>query len=283
MKLVRRHYRRGMSKFTRRVARSRYARAAAFPSRALTVTRYDAAVLGRSSRWLFTSREHTNFTYDLTARNKEHLAWWVATISGVDVAAARAYIRELDDDEALREHVLRATARSDRRRLADPEVRFGRRAGWYALTRALQPEHIVETGTDKGLGACTFAAALLRNGHGRLTTMDINPDSGYLIGGQYAEVTDHVLGNSVDLLKSDPAPVDLFIHDSWHTFEHESAEFEAVAPRLSADAVVLSDNAHDSDALSRWAEGTGRSFLYFREVPEHHWLPGEGIGAAWQR
>lgn len=276
-----RRYCRVMSKLTRRIAASRYARAAAFPSRTLAVTRNDAAVVGRSARWLFTSREHTNFTYDLTARNLEHLAWWVAAITGADVAAVRTYIRELNNDEELRGHVLTETAKSDRWRLADPEVRFGRRAGWYALTRVLQPEHVVETGTDKGLGACAFAAALLRNGHGRLTTMDVNPDSGYLLRGRYAEVTDHVLGNSLDLLESQDSPVDLFIHDSLHTFEHETAEFEAVAPRLSPGAVVLSDNAHDSDALPRWAEASRRRFLYFREVPEQHWLPGEGIGAAW--
>lgn len=272
-----------MSNFTRRVARSRYARAAAFPTRALNVAAYDAHVMSESARWLLQSREHTNFTYDLTPRNLDHLAWWVADITGAGAATVRGYIAELDQDDELRDHVLAETAKSDRWRLADPEVRFGRRAGWYALARVMQPEHIIETGTDKGLGSCAIAAALLRNGHGRLTTMDVNPDSGYLVTGKYAEVVDRVLGNSVDLLKNEDSPVDLFLHDSLHTFEHETAEFEAVAPRLAPGAVVLSDNAHDSDALSRWAETTGRSFLYFREVPSHHWVPGEGIGAAWQR
>lgn len=229
------------------------------------------------------SREHTNYTYGLTPRNRDHLAWWVSQVTGTDVATVRGFLRELDEDDALREHVLAETARSDRHRLADPEVRYGRRAGWYAITRVTQPDHVVETGTDKGLGSCVFAAALLRNGHGRLTTMDVNPDSGYLVTGPYAEVVDHVLGDSVDLLKSGESKVDFFLHDSLHTFEHEAAELEAVAARLSPTAVVLSDNAHDSDALALWAESTGRSFLYFREVPQDHWVPGEGIGAAWER
>jgi hypothetical protein len=166
-----------MSKISRRIAASKYARAAAFPSRALAVTRNDATVVGRSARWLFTSREHTNLTYDLTTRNLDHLACWVVAITGADVASVRTYIGELNDDGELCGHVLTETAKSDRRRLADPEVRFGRRAGWYALTRVLQPEHVVETGTDKGLDACAFAAALLHNGHRWLTTMDVNPFS----------------------------------------------------------------------------------------------------------
>lgn len=148
------------------------------------------------------------------------------------------------------------------------------------LTRALQPDHIVETGTDKGLGSCVFAAALLRNGHGRLTTVDVNPDSGYLITGRYAGVVDRVMGDSIDVLRSGETPVDLFLHDSLHTFQHESGELAAVAPRLSPDALVLSDNAHESDALLVWAERSGRRFTFFREEPSGHWWPGDGIGAA---
>ena len=53
-------------------------------------------------------------------------------------------------------------------------------------------------------------------------------------------------------------------------------------PRLSADAIALSDNAHDSAALSDWARRVGRHYLFFREQPAAHWWPGDGIGAAWK-
>lgn len=73
----------------------------------------------------------------------------------------------------------------------------------------------------------------------------------------------------------------MFIHDSLHTYDFETKEFTAVGPNLSADAVILSDNAHDSAALSSWAEKTGRHYLFFKEQPLNHWWPGDGIGAAW--
>jgi hypothetical protein len=245
------------------------------------VAAYDAKVLGRSTRWLVRSREHTNFTYDLTARNREHLAWWVARVANVeDIEQVRGFMRELDDDADLKAHIRQTTMRSDRRGLADRDVKYGRRVGWYALTRALQPEHIVETGTDKGLGSCVFAAALLRNGHGRVTTVDTNPDSGYLVTGKYAGVVDRVIGDSIDVLGSGATPVDLFLHDSLHTYEHETGELTAVASHLSSGALVLSDNAHLSDALLVWAGQTGRRFSFFREEPCSHWYPGDGIGAA---
>ncbi|MFL6153809.1 MAG: class I SAM-dependent methyltransferase, partial [Ornithinibacter sp.] len=184
--------------------------------------------------------------------------------------------------DELRAHVRGVTAASSRRGLADRTVRFGRRVGWYALVRSLRPEHIVETGTDKGLGSVVLAAALLRNGTGRLTTLDVNEESGYLVTGRYGAVVDRVVGDSVHELSGMTDKVDLFLHDSLHTFEYETAEFGAVEPLLRPGAVVLSDNAHDSDALSTWAEATGRTFSFFDERPAGHWYPGDGIGAAWR-
>lgn len=243
------------------------------------VAQYNAAALSRSARWLVRSREHTNFTYDLTRLNLEHLAWWVAGVTGVSAKQARAYIDEASSSK-LHEHVREATATSSRRGLADTEVRLHKRLGWYALVRALRPEHIVETGTDKGLGSVVLAAALLRNGRGRLTTIDVNPEAGYLIRGDYAKVTKLRIGDSVAALAALTERVDLFLHDSLHTLEHELAEYSAVAPHLCEGAVVLSDNAHVTDALPTWAEATGRRFSYFQERPADHWYPGGGIGLA---
>jgi Methyltransferase domain len=266
--------------FRRRLARSSAAPIAALPVRLRDVVVHDARVLRTSASWLVTSREHTNYTYELTARNRTHLAWFVAAVSGAPVAEVRGYLGELDADVELREHVRRLTAASARRGLADPAARFGRRAGWYALVRALRPQHVVETGTDKGLGSCVLAAALLRNGTGRLTTIDINAAAGYLVSAPYDEVVDAVVGDSLAVLTELDRPVDLFLHDSDHTEAYETAELAAVAPRLNPGAYVLSDNAELTDALARWAEQTGRQFLFFDERPEGHWHPGGGIGIA---
>lgn len=267
----------------RRIASSRFARLAAFPGRAAVIARYDSALIATSSRWLFTRREHSNYTYDLSPRNVEHLAWWVAMVSGAPVSNCRSWIAEVLHDDDLNEQVIRETLRADRRGLADTQVHVGRRAGWYALVRALKPQHVVETGTDKGLGTLVLAAGILRNGEGRLTTIDVNPDAGYLLGrGKYADVTDIVYRDSVAALSAMSDPIDLFIHDSDHTVEHEAAEYSTLPPLLLPDSLVLSDNAHSTDELARWAESTDRSFLFFGERPLDHWYPGGGIGAAWK-
>ncbi|HEY8471181.1 MAG TPA: class I SAM-dependent methyltransferase [Natronosporangium sp.] len=270
----------------RAIARTRFARLAAFPKRTVRVARHDARMIGTSLRWLFTSREHHNYTYDLTPLNRSHLAWFVAQVCDVPVGQVRDWFAELEGDDSLRRHIEAATAASARRGLADRTVRYGRRLGWYAMVRARKPAHVVETGTDKGLGTCVLAAALLRNAAegrpGRVSSMDINPDAGYLATAEpWATVVELIPGDSVASIKALTTPVELFLHDSDHSAAHERAEFEAVEQKLAPGGLLLTDNVTSTDVLCRYAEQTGRRFLAFTERPARHWYPGDGIGAAW--
>jgi predicted O-methyltransferase YrrM len=269
----------------RAVARTRLARAAAFPKRLAKVARYDARVLGNSARWLFTSREYHNYTYDLTARNLTHLAWFVSHVCDAPVADVRRWLAEIRDDEALRDHIATATAAADRSGLADRTARYGRRVGWYAIVRARKPAHVVETGVDKGLGSCVIAAALLRNAEegrpGRVTSIDINPEAGFLVTGRWSSVVDLVIGDSQARIAELTTPVDVFLHDSDHAPARERGEFETVEQRLAPGALLLTDNVTSTDVLARYAERTGRRFLAWTERPKRHWFPGDGIGAAW--
>jgi hypothetical protein len=246
----------------------------------MMVARYDARLIGRSVGWLVHGRETTNFTYDLEELNRDQLCWFVSAVSGAAIGQVRAWIQELEDDNHLLDHVTKRLSTNPRRRISAQEPHWARRFGWYALVRAAQPDHVVETGTHLGLGSCAIAAALLRNGHGRLTTIDIDPESGHLIGQPWATVIDRRTGSSIDML-AELRDVDMFLHDSLHTYDYETKELTAVEPNLRVGAIILSDNAHDSSALSDWAEQTGRHYLFFREQPAGHWWPGDGIGVAW--
>ena len=74
--------------------------------------------------------------------------------------------------------------------------------------------------------------------------------------------------------------IDLFIHDSDHSAEHEAQELELVKSRLPDDGIVLSDNSHVTTELAKWSLRNGRRFLYFAEQPLNHWYPGAGIGVS---
>jgi cephalosporin hydroxylase len=268
------------TRIRRRLAVSPMARAAALPLRTRPVPHPDTRAVGRSLSWLVHSRETTNYTYDLDPLNRDQLCWFVATVTGAGIGQVREWAAELEHDQALIGHLTSRLASNPRRRICAQEPHWARRAGWYAIVRAAQPDLVVETGTHLGLGSCVIAAALIRNGHGRLATIDIDPAAGHLIGEPYASVIDRRTGSSVEALAG-TRDVDIFLHDSLHTYEYESNELKAVEPNLAPGAIVLSDNAHDSAALSDWAERTGHHYLFFKESPLDHWWPGDGIGAAW--
>jgi len=75
-------------------------------------------------------REMTNFTYDLDPLNMEHLAWFVAHITGKKRSLRSAGTwPSSEDDTELRQHVRRATLKSDLRHFADADAKYCRRAG----------------------------------------------------------------------------------------------------------------------------------------------------------
>ena len=257
---------------------------ALFGYRARLPWQYLKAPLGDSVSWLLTSRETTNFTYDLAPLNLRYLAATVAEVTGKSVLDIEGYIRELEADDRLREHVRLATERSRDATLADPEPRFARRLGWYSVVRATKPRVVVETGVDKGLGACVLTAALLRNRGegfvGRYFGTDINPRAGYLLSGIYGELGEILYGDSIESLRALDHSIDVFVSDSDHSPEYEAMEYEVVAEKLCENALILGDNSHRTDRLLEFAQATGRRFLFFQEQPQDHWYPGAGIGFA---
>ncbi len=237
-----------------------------------------------SLSWLFASKETTNFTYDLTERNIQHLAEFVSQVTGASNELALRYIRELQEDEELRKHIANMTAKSAEAFKSDNEARYGRRLGWYAVTRIMKPRVVVETGVEKGLGAVILCAALKRNSEegfeGRYYGTDIDTRAGYLLEGDYKKFGTILYGDSIDSISNLDEMIDLFITDSDHTPGYEAKEYAVITPQLSENSTILSDNAHATDDLLDYSHISGRKFLFFREDPGEFWYPGGGIGAA---
>lgn len=253
--------------------------------RATMPWRYYAPKLLMVPRWLCESREITNFTYDLTEQNCVYLANTISAVTGVAAVEIDAFLAEPANDRDLLAHVRSATQLSRRRAVSDTTPRFGRRLGWYAFVRATKPQIVIETGVDKGLGSVLLCAAILRNrceGHpGFYYGTDINPEAGFLLGGQWAEVGKILYGDSIESLRAVTQPIDLFINDSDHSAEYELAEYHTVGAKLTGSAIVLGDNSHCSTSLATFARESGRRFLFFAEQPRGHWYPGSGIGVCY--
>jgi predicted O-methyltransferase YrrM len=231
-------------------------------------------------KWASMHTEESNFYYRLTPDNQDHLAWLISHITGETHARVMSFFEELQCDDALRSHITTALQASGYGR--DIKVEYARRLGWYAMVRVLKPKVVIETGIDHGVGSCVIASALLRNAvegaPGRYYGTEIRRTAGKLFAKPYSGTGEILYGDSIESLSQFVGQIDLFINDSDHSGEYEYREYQAIENKLSSKGVILGDNAHATDSLSRFSKESGRNFLFFSEKPSGHWYPGAGIG-----
>jgi hypothetical protein len=154
----------------------------------------------------------------------------------------------------------------------------------YCLVRALRPAVFVETGVLHGMLSAFVLEALERNGAGRLISIDLpsyagsgpaNADGytatlplgrepGWLVPERLRGRWELLLGPSLDLLPGvleREGPIDVFLHDSDHTVQTMTAEFELAWPALRPGGVLIADDASDNEAFSRFCARVGREPL----------------------
>ena len=241
------------------------------------------APLGSNLGYLLLDPEVANFTYEIG--NDAELAAWVDFVCGCGLGRAKELIAEPVTDTPLATRLRAATA--TRRLWSKPAPPFGKRRGWYALARALRPQVIIEAGVHDGLGSLLLLRALERNaeeGHdGRLVSIDINPACGWLVGSDprwelCIAATRDVLA---DILRQS-SPVGMFIHDSLHTYENQRFEFRTAAAHLAPGGVLISDDAHITNALFETCEEFSLHIGEFVEQPVGHFYTGGHMAAGFR-
>jgi predicted O-methyltransferase YrrM len=127
----------------------------------------------------------------------------------------------------------------------------------YVLVRAARPQTLVETGVLYGAISGHILAALAQNGEGRLYSIELGrderePPHGFFVRSDLLTRWKLILGNSrrelPSLVQALPA-IDLFHHDSLHTFDHMTWEFETVFPQLAPHGVLSSHDVAIAHSL----------------------------------
>jgi predicted O-methyltransferase YrrM len=152
----------------------------------------------------------------------------------------------------------------------------------YACVRVLQPEVMIETGVAHGASSCLILNAMHLNGKGKLISVDLpdndtNPD--YNFSGKKVEtgwmVPDALrsrwqlrLGYAQELLPAilnEEKEIDIFFHDSDHSYAHMKYEFEISATHIRKGGLLLSDDVHKNSAFSEFTERAGLKALQFNK------------------
>jgi Methyltransferase domain len=122
--------------------------------------------------------------------------------------------------------------------------------------RALRPDVMIETGVERGYSAAVALAAMRENGSGRLFSVDlprlqVDPDTftGRLIPAHLRDRWELSEGPSRQILPKLTArldEVDIFLHDSDHSYAAQMAEYRIVWPVLRPGGLLVSDDVWNS-------------------------------------
>ena len=182
----------------------------------------------------------------------ELLRRWALLAQHADLPCAELlrYRRELLADREFQSHL--------ERRLREVPYMFPQAVELYAIVRAARPRVIVETGVASGRSSAHILRALARNRTGTLHSIDLpnvqegsvlpeGRTSGWIVPDSLRGRWQLQLGDARELLPrllGRLDRVDLFLHDSDHSYEAMLFEFEQAYPKLAPGGLLLSDDTH---------------------------------------
>ncbi|HTC63018.1 MAG TPA: class I SAM-dependent methyltransferase [Candidatus Saccharimonadales bacterium] len=190
---------------------------------------------------------------------------FLAKLTRSSISSIRKFLNEPSNDSELMRYW----------KNCEPKLRDGPHPGndlyakkvlmQYVLARAMAPETIVETGVANGISSTYLLRACHLNGKGHVYSIDINNKEFLAAGNQIGWIVpEHLrarwtllLGDSRIVLPhilSQLGMVDIFIHDSSHTYEDMKFEFETSYPHIRSGGLLLSDDADFNAAFSECAK-----------------------------
>ncbi|MEP6937501.1 MAG: class I SAM-dependent methyltransferase [Chthoniobacterales bacterium] len=160
----------------------------------------------------------------------------------------------------------------------------------YALIRARRPAKIVETGVCNGFSSAVILSALARNGAGYLYSIDFpefataavsdqgfwegkggavvpeNERSGWLVPSDLRDRWLLRLGRSKEELPpllDELCEIDLFVHDSEHSYENQLFEFRSAFAHLGAEGVLFASDINWSSAFEDFAKQVASASRFY--------------------
>lgn len=150
----------------------------------------------------------------------------------------------------------------------------------YVILRVVKPDNIIETGVFDGYSTSFILKALHENKKGRLYSIDLPAYSqigastddmvqsvlppghkpGWLVSDDYGDKWELILGDSKAILPQlilDIPKIDVFIHDSLHTYDHMLWEYDTAWPSIGPGGLLASDDVFWNKAFKTFCAKKG--------------------------
>ena len=165
-----------------------------------------------------------------------------------------------------------------------PTVRLGWHLLLYGVVRVSRPKFVLETGVFDGISSALILRAMERNSEGTLISIDLPAreiivdatdrmpdgalpqrcDPGWIVPEALRKRYRLHLGDSKELLPGllqECGQVDIFLHDSLHTYQHQFFEYEIAWPFITPGGLLLSDDIFWSRAFHRFTRKQKAKYL----------------------
>ncbi len=204
----------------------------------------------------------------------------IAKLCGCSVKEVKERFKELEEGKLLKELKLQ---------LKKYNIPLGtmltplRAPVVYAVVRTLRPKVVVETGVASGVSTTLILQALSLNREGELYSIDMpnldplarlpnGKEPGWLVPEDLRKRWHFILGLSRDKLGpllQELGSIDLFLHDSEHSYENMLFEFELAWSFLKKGGVLLADDITANNAF--------KDFVRMKKPA--YWTTFGGLGA----
>ena len=130
----------------------------------------------------------------------------------------------------------------------------------YTTIREINPDVVVESGVANGTSTLMILSALNRNRRGKLYSIDINKDVGILLKGIDKRRWKLNIGKAGKIFSSTIKKldkIDVFIHDSDHSYRNMQFEFNTIKGKINPKGVIISDDIHLNSSFFELAVNIG--------------------------
>jgi predicted O-methyltransferase YrrM len=223
----------------------------------------------------------------------------LAKLWEIDESTLHTYLAELNADReflaAINERIRNVPEFGGKQFTSVSEMR-AYRSLLYLVARAATPETFIETGVLNGMSSSFILLGLHHAGTGTLHSIDLPPvdqriidqgtiplpagrQPGWIIPDYLRPRHDLRLGPAERLLPEllgELGRVDVFLHDSDHSYQHIAFELGAAWRYLASGGHALVDNVEQNAAFADFARGVGATSLVVStfDGPDRVWQHG---------
>jgi predicted O-methyltransferase YrrM len=193
---------------------------------------------------------------------------FLSTITNVSTRNLRSFLEEPSQTKSFSDCLHEAKDTFKTLKIQSADLYAKKVLLQYASIRALRPAIVVETGIANGVSSAYLLLALKANSYGTLYSIGLDDKHflpagkslGWVIPEELRPRWRLLVGDSREVLPrllGEIGAIDVFVHDSLHTYDHMLWEYRVAYPELRRGGLLFSDDALWNSAFMDFAHEVG--------------------------